>query len=485
MFCFCLVRQCVSLPVHDLTVGCSSVLSHIVPVFCLPGLHMQLNIGEWTCPNGHVVQYDGGEDGPFSLRRSNDSERVLLFTRSFCDSLMPFVHNSRSSYSAATSFLASLRSGFGLRRQLIVLLGRCFVAVFQPTPELFLCPKCGVNPDYIVIDGQALSFRLREDTHLSRPALHLPSMNLKVDDYAVIREPSIRAAIRAVIKTGDKLYKTDAEALSKLHAALMSVRPRSRKAATIENWQLKRHAATLFFRFFEWTSVDDLVGTAPNAPLPAAGDSSVEGLGEAPSVPAAAVPWNARAGTCHPRLDAYVAAGTEWATIRPFILAFLGDPVVNLFAGQARGPLRALAAELQKEDGGWWRQLSTASNAVGFVAIFFARVGPLLDKEPALRKAVGAVLLSSVEVDELVDRDFQAAAKKASDAGQTETLEFCKRWLGVTTPEEFNKLAAEHNEFKKVDLDSPFKAFEYFGYLKWVRPAIFTPRAGPRSGKSI
>lgn len=202
-------------------------------------------------------------------------------------------------------------------------------------------------------------------------------------------------------------------------------------------------------------------------------------------MPAAAVPWHARAGTCHPRFDAYVVAGTEWATIRPFILAFLGDPVVNLFAGQARGPLRALEAELQKEDGGRWRQLSTAPNAVGFVAIFFARVGPLLDKEPALRKAVGAVLLLAVEVDELVDRDFQAAARKASDAGQTETLEFCKRWLGVTTPEEFNKFAAEHNEFKNVDLDSPFKTFEYFGYWKRVRPAIFTPRAGPRSGKRI
>lgn len=446
-------------------------------------LLMQLHIKEGTCPNGHVVQYDGGADGLFSLRRSNDSGRVLLFTRSFCDSLMLFIHKSQSSYSAATSFLASLRSGYGLRRQLIVLLGRCFVAVHQPTPELFVCPKCGFNPYYNVIDGQALGFRLREDIHLSRPALHLPSMNLKVDDYAVIREPSIRAAIRAVIKTGDKLNKTDAEALSKLHAALMSVRPLSRKAATTENWQIKRQAATLFFRFFEWTSVDDLVGTAPNVPIPAAGDSSVGRLGEAPPVKAAAVPWLARAGTCHSRFDAYVAAGTEWATIRPFILAFLVDPVANLFAGQAHGPLRALAAELQKEDGGRWRQLSTASNAVGFVANFSARVGPLLDKKPALRKAVGAVLLFAVEVGELVDREFQAAAKKGLDDGQTKTQENCKRWLGVTTPEQFNKFAAEHNDFKNVDLDSPFKTTEFFGYLKRVRPAIFAPQAGPRSGK--
>lgn len=90
------------------------------------------------------MQYDGVEDVLFSLRKPDDLCRVLLFTRSFCASLLSFVYNSRSSYSAATFFWASLRSCFGLRRQLIVLLGRCFVAVLQPTPELFVCPNCGM-----------------------------------------------------------------------------------------------------------------------------------------------------------------------------------------------------------------------------------------------------------------------------------------------------------------------------------------------------
>lgn len=52
-----------------------------------------MTIEEWTCKNGHNVVYDGGKDGLFSLRKSNDSGRVLLFTRSFCDSLMSFVYN--------------------------------------------------------------------------------------------------------------------------------------------------------------------------------------------------------------------------------------------------------------------------------------------------------------------------------------------------------------------------------------------------------
>eukprot|EP00170_Pyropia_yezoensis_P001245 contig_5505_g1249 len=416
---------------------------------------MEMTIGEWTCPDGHDVPYDGGEDGLYSLRKSDDAGHVLLLTRSFCDGLLSFVYNSRSSYSAATSFLASLRSSFGLRRQLIVLLGRCFVATLQPTPKLFVCPKCGVNPDYIVIDGQSLGFQLRDGILVSRPALHLPSMNPKIDNYSAIRELSIRAAIRKVVKTGDRLNKTDAQALEKLHAVVSSVRPRGRLAATIENWQLKRHAATLCFRFFEGTSVDDLTGSRPRdavngggidrsgnpagqgPPAAASGDDggsaraaqdgTAGGLGDAPAVAPTSAPWYERVGTCHPLLDEFTAAGTEWVTVRPFILGLLGDPVVNMFAGQPQGPPRALAEELVKEDGGLWRKKATASNAVGFVANFFARIGPLLAKEPAVRMAVGGLLLFAVDVDEVVDRDFQLAAQKALDAGQTETLDFCKR----------------------------------------------------------
>lgn len=253
-FChFCLARRLT----HD-----SSFASVVHCPLAAP-FRAQMKIGHWTCPNGHLVKYDGGEDGLFSLRKSGDSGRVLLFTRSFCDSLVSYVYNSRSSYSAATSFLASLRSGFGLRRQLIVLLGRCIVALLQPSPELFVCPQCGVNPDYIVIDGQALGFRLRDKIEVGRPSLHLPSMDLKIENYSVIREPSIRAAIRAVVKTGDRLTKTDADAVGKLQPVLVSVRPRAQTATTIQNWQLKRHVAILFFRFFEWTSMDDIVGSRP------------------------------------------------------------------------------------------------------------------------------------------------------------------------------------------------------------------------------
>ena len=422
---------------------------------------------------------------------------MLVFSRSFCDLLVSFVYNSRSSYAAATSFLASLRSGFGLRRQVIVTLGRCFVATLQPAADAFVCPVCGDDPEYIVIDGQALGFRIKDGLEITRPALHLPSMNLSIDNYAVIRMPSIRAAIRKVLRTGDTLTKTDADALLKLNQAPTAVFPRGRTAAAAENWRLQRDAATLFFRFHSWTSVDDLGGAraapsggvdgaqwgraAPPDASTAATDMHGEappvgGLGSAPDATPVSLPWYERRGTCRPRFDTFKAEGTEWATVRPFLLALLGDPVVNLFAGHPREPLMQLVEGLKKADDGEWLKHAAAANAVGFVANFFARVGPLLKKERPLRFAVGSLLQFAVEVDHMVDRDFAAAAKNAADGGQVETAAFCKRWLNVSSPAEYQKFAAEHPVFKGKDLDSPYSSFEFFGFLKRVRPAIYTPR---------
>jgi len=462
----------------------------------------QVTIGSWIFPKLHVVEYDGGEDGLFSLRKRDDMGRVLVFSRSFCDALLSFIDNSMSSYSAATNFLASLRSGLGLRRQLVILLGRCFVDTLQPIPQIFVCPICSSNPDYSVIDGQALGFLRRDGIRVARPALHLPSMNLNFDDYAVIRQPSIRAAIRKVVRTGDRLNKTDAEVLGKLHAVLTSVRPRAQRAAKIENWWLKRHAGTLFFRFLFWTNEDDLVGHRPRArggrrrvqqdgssgaaavhgsdTGTAADDAAFGVLGEAPAATTVAVPWYEHAGTSPPRFDTFKAESTEWTTLCSFILAMIGDPVVNLFAGRPREPLRDIAQELLKLNGGDWRMKSTAANAVGFVANFFARIGPLLCNEPDMCNTIGALLPFAIKVDKSVDDDFQTAAKKASDAGQSETLDVCKRWLGVTPPEEYDKFAAEHPAFNNKALDSPYAMFEFFGCLRRVRPAIFTPRAKKR-----
>jgi len=479
-------------------------------------MFLQVTIASWTCPQGHTTAFDGGNNGLFSTNKADSSGRVMLFSRSFCDVLVSFIYNSRSSYSAATAFLASLRSDFGLSRQTIVLLGRCFVACLQPAAEVFVCPKCGEDPAYIVIDGQSLGFRMREGINLVRPALHLPNMNLDVNKYAVLLQPSMRAAIRKVLRSGDALNKTDIAALGRLADVRTSVRPRSRTAATIVNWQLSRYAADAFFFFHRWTPDEDAAalamaasgganptGTggaravasaggagaagAASASVTTASAAAIEdpapcsvGQGGIKAVPAAAVPWYERTGPARPRLDLFGAASTEWAAVRPFLLAMLGDPVVNLFQGHGTASVVKLALEMQKEDGGKWVKGAKAANAAGFVANFFARLMPLLKKHPLLRVCVGKLLLFAAEVDALVDADFQAAARKAALAGQAETEEFCRRWCFVSGPEEYNKFASEHPNFKGKDVDSPYTSFEFFGFLKRVRPAIFTPRAKAR-----
>ena len=477
-----------------------------------------MNVASWTCPKGHTTAFDGGNDGLFSTNKADTFGRVMIFSRSFCDALVSFIYNSRSSYAAATAFLASLRSDFGLNRQTIVLLGRCFVACLQPAAEVFVCPKCGEDPAYIVIDGQSLGFRMREGINLVRPALHLPNLNLDVNKYAVLLQPSMRAAIRKVLRSGDALNKTDIAALGRLADTRMSVRPRSRTAATIANWQLARYAADAFLFFHHWTPDEDaaaaarsaLGGTDPertggagaaaseggvgaagaaSSPVTTAGAAAADdpspctdGQGGIKAVAAPAVPWHERTGPARPRLNLFGAgaARTEWAAVRPFLLAMLGDPVVNLFQGHRTAPVVELAREMQKEDGGKWVKCAKAANAAGFVANFFARLMPLLKEHPLLRVCIGYLLLFAAEVDAVVDADFQAAARKAALAGQTETEEFCRRWCCVSGPEEYNKFAAEHPNFKGKDVDSPYTSFEFFGFLRRVRPAIFTPRSKAR-----
>ena len=229
------------------------------------------------------------------------------------------------------------------------------------------------------------------------------------------------------------------------------------------------------------SGIDGWAGIAAAAASATQGEPRPVGsLGNSPDVAPASLPWDQRDGTCRPRFDTFKAEGTEWATVRPFILALLGDPVVNLFVGHPREPLMELVDELKKADGGEWQKKATAANAVGFVANFFARVGSLLKKEPPLRLAVGSLLQFAVEVDHVVDKDFAAAAQKAAEGGQVETAAFCKRWLNVSSPAEYVKFAAEHPAFKDKDMDSPYTSFEYFGFLKRVRPAIYTPRARPK-----
>jgi len=451
------------------------------------------------------VQYDGSNDGLFSLRKQDETGAIMIFQRSFCDMLLSFVYNSRSSYAAATNFLASLRPGYNICRQNIVLLGRAFVATLEPAPDLFVCPKCGDNPRYVVIDGQAVGFKMRSGLEITRPALHLPNLGLNTNKYALLREPTLRAAVRKTIRTGDPLNKTDEKAIKKFSAARLSIFPRNASGETIEVWRLKRASATVFFHFFPHTSTaTEGLDTGKGGRAAASGHTDASAAGSDPSAsdggPAsaarrgqaggaprprrskvnaasdAASPWYTRKGLFSPSFSKAAPSSTEWATARPFLLGFLGDPVVNLFQGQDRDAIKTLADALSHDDGRRWHDVAAAANAVGFVANFLARHGEDLAAIAPLRTAVGKMIEFGINVDEKADQHFQAAAEAAAAAGRPLTKEYCEQWKGRPTPEDYKKFAAEHPDFVGKDLDSPFTCYEYFGYLQRVRPAIFTPR---------
>jgi len=475
------------------------------------------------------------------MQKKDDTGRVLVFTRSFCDSLVSFVYHSRSSYAAATSFLSSIGGNLGLSRQSIVDLGRLFTACLVPSPDLFSCPICGDNPDYIVIDGQALGFRRRLGMCVVRPSIHLARMNLNTNQFAVLRQPSMRAAIRKAIRDGEGFNKTQEDAIHRLMNEHTSLPPRRRTKGTWAKFKLLNAAATIFFSFFKYSSNgapgqvaggggqrtagggmqgDDVnTDSLPSSPAASGADTREEstdggsielsgsengemgddepvdgaqdrrrggGVSSARSRTRASraaaqpkKPWHSRTGVCSPDFTKFGPTSTQWAAIRPFVLGMLGDPVVGLFQGHKLEPIKDFAAKLQSDEPDLWVAASSESNTVGFIANFFARVGRLLKTDSRLRKAVGVVLQFAVQVEGLADTAFTVAARKAAQEGQTATQDYCKKWGGDSSSEKYEAWVKTDPAFSRHNIDSPFVSFEYFGFLRRVRPAIFLPRAAP------
>jgi len=323
-------------------------------------------------------------------------------------------------------------------------------------------------------------------------------MNLDINKYAVLHEPSIRAAIRKFSRSGEALNKTDISALSRFYEMRTSVYSRGRSAAVI-NWQLKRHAADAFFFFVSWKPNADAANAAADrsgaagaaaahttsgnscdaAEPPVCYDSNhdaatASGRGIIKEVAAPAIPWQRRKGSCRLLLELLDASSTEWAAMRPFLLAVLGDPVFNRFQWYRTSPVKQLATELHRVERTQQVKMCSAASAAGFVANVSARGMSLPKREPALRVAVGALLLFCAEVDAIVDADFECAARKAADAGKTETEEFIRRWCVVSGSQEYDTFAKEHPDCKDKDVESPCTSLEFFCFFKHVRPALFS-----------
>lgn len=465
-------------------------------------MHVQATAASWKCPDGHIVDYDGGRDGLFSLRQKDKSGRLLLFTRGVCDELVSFVFHSRSTYVAATSYFSATKRSFSLCRQYITILGRMFVATLRIAPEAFKCPLCGDHPEYVVIDGQSLGFRRRTDMHIVRPALLLPVLPLNVELLCILPTATLRRAVRKVLRCADPLNKVELAALRSWRAAQRGTGRHGRKRGRV-NRDVYIPAADLFFTFFSLEAAaesqpdsridDESAGsTDSHADMRDNGqDGDVDARestdhsqtgGDAAAVPepqaSSSSQWHTRSGPCSPRFQTLPKDDIMgWAAVRTFLLAMLGDPVVSLFAGLDQEPVLKLATALQSDSSTEWHSVCEPANDVVFVSNFLGRLGTHIGENRVLRAAVGRLVEFVVKLEDILDDKFKTAAKQAADNDVGLNLDYCDRWMGKPTHADFQAFVAEHPAFKGKNLDSVYSCFEYFGNLPRVRPAIFAIKA--------
>lgn len=127
------------------------------------------------------------------------------------------------------------------------LLSRIHVATLQACQEAFRCPLCGDSLQYIIIDEQALGFKLRPGMKIVRPGHHLPVLPIDVERLRVLPTATLRRSVRNVLRTGDPLKKTEVSSLRAGAEALNESTSTLRKKRHRPNRTFLTAAAQLFF----------------------------------------------------------------------------------------------------------------------------------------------------------------------------------------------------------------------------------------------
>jgi len=469
-----------------------------------------MTVGSWICTGencGRVVEYDGNADALFNFRRQNKKRQWLLFSRGIVDKLVSFIIAARSTYTAATRYLAADVRSFGLRRQDVVKLGTAAVRTFIVPPESARCPICGPNPSFIVIDGQALGCSDPDDADPIRPSVNCPVLDMPAPKLCVLPGAPLRAVIDKVLRGSAPLTSAQEDLLRDWAG---SVRPIGRHSPGVAG-------ALVFFRFFPLG--DGNVGGAPRASPGGRGgagaaeaadpvaDDDQEGADGGPSqgrrkkrkaernlesavredddgnlvlggkgrVPKKMTEtWRDRTGLCAPNFTEFSRDDEGvWLCVRPFLQAFLTEAVSSMFQSHDEKAVRLLASTLRLDGRSDWRENTEAVDGVGFVASFIGFVDDNLETDRRLRLAVGELLLRAVDVEKEADEMFEKEAGKKSnmDRGWA-NAKYCFKWNNRPTPADYKMWRSEQGELGDVDEDDPLVCFEYFAGLPRVRPGI-------------
>jgi len=315
-------------------------------------------VGGWTCSTGeckHIIEYDGSDDGLFSMQRRNRAGRWLLSTRGLIDKLLSFIISGRTNYTAATRHLSADVLSFTLRRQGVVKIGTAAIKTFRIPAESARCPLRCPSPEFIVIDAQALGCSDPDDTVPLRPAEDFPVLNIPAPKLCTIERAPLRIAIIKIIRMSTPLTTAQVDLLRAWRHRIGAA-----GAPTVE-----AAAATLFIRFFPFGRKPAAGQSAPGAlqhgggsgaaagvdtgpegsgrPLKRARTAGVGGLeaalrldqngnvvlgGTGPRAKKPTDTWRNRTGHCAPAFDGYPRVDDGlWICVRPFLQAMLTETV--------------------------------------------------------------------------------------------------------------------------------------------------------------
>lgn len=146
-------------------------------------------------------EFDGAHDGLFNLRRRNKDRHWVVFTRTLLDKLFSFIINRRTTHTAATRYLSANIKCFTIRRQGVVNIGTTMQRVIIIPPETACCTMCGPNPEFIMIDGQALGCTDPDDVCLARDEAECTVLNIPASKKCVLKSAGLLMANIKVLRS--------------------------------------------------------------------------------------------------------------------------------------------------------------------------------------------------------------------------------------------------------------------------------------------
>ena len=263
---------------------------------------LQINIGIWTCDNGHIVHYDGAHDGLFA------TSPETVYVRVFLDAVLGICVIGRSTMAAAAEYLTSLlrntgaykEGEHGQARQLLSDACGEFSETLVIPDTTFTCGDCGSKEadggrfECVLMDGQILAVLQEHILPMLRPGMDAPRVNMAVTYACAVRNATVRAVMRHRVRSGaeDAVALTIEEA--RKYRAFMwepfSERPAPPPAPTETSRGLRTPADAesalhwaafkLFSTFFEVPNIESVILSAAARRAGATADETAVGSDE-------------------------------------------------------------------------------------------------------------------------------------------------------------------------------------------------------------